>query len=111
MSRTKAQVVAAVLQDLQAIDSAGTVEAEDETTVGTRFDTGVATLASRDVIYLSEDTIPDEAFDPFVAYLVETCGPSFGRERNAANIILAEDQLRSVSSKRPTYRTLKPSFI
>jgi hypothetical protein len=99
MAQTRTTAIKTILQDLGVLDRAGTVSSNDSTTVGTRYDAGVSALSTRDVITIADPVngIPDDAFLPLVAWMVQECAPSFHQERNAEVQVAAEGWLRAIA--------------
>lgn len=94
---TKGDVIREVIGELFALGSGQTPSDEDSTWVEQRINTTLAGLAKRNIIYIAdEDSIADEAFDSLVAYLTEICGPKFGRPRDAAAKLAAQEELRTI---------------
>lgn len=97
MSQAKADLVREVLGELFTLATGQTVNTDDSTWVEQRIETTLAGLAKLDVIYIADsEDIPDEVFNPLVAYLAEICGPKFGKPRNPAAKQAAEDELRTL---------------
>lgn len=107
MAKTRTQAIAAVLQDLGVLGRNAAVTSDDTTTVQTRFDAGVAMLSTRDVITIADPVsgIPDDAFLPLVAWLVQECAPAFHQERDVKAQAMAEADLRRIARRTYTVGT------
>jgi hypothetical protein len=103
MAKTRTQAIAAVLEDLDVLDRSGNVNTADSAKVQTRFDAGVELLERNDVIVIADpvNAIPDDAFLPLVAWLVEECRRTFHQTRDDAAMARAEAMLRRIA--RRTY--------
>lgn len=110
MAKTRTQAIAEVLTDLDVLDRSGNVNTADSTKVQTRFDAATGSLGTferNDVIIIADpvNAIPDGAFLPLVAWLVEECRPAFHQPRDVQAQARAEAMLRRVARRTYTVGT------
>lgn len=93
----KADIIREVLGELFALGSGQTPSTEDSTWVEQRINLTLAGLAKRNIIYIADDeSVDDDAFDSLVTYLAEVCSPKFGRPRDKAAMMQAQEDLRTI---------------
>lgn len=79
MSKTKADLIEAIMADLGDLGAGQPVAAEDANYLSPRITTALAELAARDVFYVAnEDAIDDAAFEPLAEIMCARFGPRFG---------------------------------
>lgn len=112
MTKTRAELVADVLEDLNEAGVGQPVSDEDAAKVTASLDAIFANLLARNVIFEPiQDEIADEQFDPLVAVVVGRHARSFGlgqNDRIKAEADEGQKQLRTIARiNRGTRDTLK----
>lgn len=90
------QLVNDVLSELLQVATGQAGSAEDSATILGRLDGILASLATRNIIALTSDSIDDDAYDPLVKYVAEVIAPKFGRPTDPSAKMAAEAELRLV---------------
>jgi hypothetical protein len=109
-TKTRAQLVAMALDELFAVGTGQSAEAEDTDKVDSRFDGLAGELALRGVVSIAnEGEIPAEWCGPLSELLANECGPAFGIARKSmAERDAIEDRLRvMVQRVQAPNRTLR----
>ena len=108
MTWNRQKFINGVLLDLNVIALGAAPAAEDYDAASQRLDTLIADLQARGKVYLPDlDEIPDELVEPLRDLVVLRLGPSYGRApAGLADLIAAEDRLKTVSRPPATRRTL-----
>ena len=97
MAYTKSNLTEEVIGELFQLGSGQTPNAEDTAWVEARINATLAELAKLQIIYVPDaENVADEAFNGLVAYMTEVCGPKFGRPRDPAAKLAAENRLRAI---------------
>lgn len=97
MAYAKSDLTREVLGELFSLASGQTPNSDDVTWVEQRIDATLATLASLGIYYMTDaEEVPDEAFNALTTYLAEVCAPKFGRPRDKAAQMMAENELRAL---------------
>lgn len=112
MIKTRAELVADVLEDLNEAGVGQPVSDEDAAKITASLDAIFANLLARNVIFEPiQDEIADEQFDPLVAVVVGRHARSFGlgqNDRIKAEADEGQKQLRTIARiNRGTRDTLK----
>lgn len=106
MAKTQAELVSAVLQDLDALGIGATASAEDTAVVTGRIAPLYADLAGRRILVVPDtNAIADQAFPALVRLLAETCAPMFGRKTDADAVKAAEAYLLALPRYAAATRT------
>ena len=84
-TRTKADLAAAVMEDLALINTGDgeSPSAADEAMIIRRYQNMLAEMQDENIVYWSEDAIPYEAFEAVVGLMSLIVGPSFGKPKLA----------------------------
>lgn len=97
MAYAKSDLTREVLGELFSLASGQTPNSDDVTWVEQRIEATLAALSRLNIYYMSDaDEVPDEAFNALVTYLAEVCAPKFGRARDKAAQMMAENELRAL---------------
>lgn len=107
--KTRDELVAMALDELQAVGAGQTADVEDADKVDSRVDGLLGELASRGVLYVAnEDEIPAEYCGPLAELLANECAPAFGRQKNPNLREDAESRLRVMVQRAiPSNRLLQ----
>ena len=109
MAYTKSDLTREVLGELFSLASGQTPNSDDTTWVEQRIEATLAALSMLNIYYMSDaDEVPDEAFNPLVTYLAEVCAPKFGRARDKAAQMMAENELRALQRIGSNSLNLQP---
>lgn len=109
-TRSQAKVLAAQL--LAVIEPGETLSTEDNETLDDFVDPLVAQLSSDDIADIpNTEEIDVQYFLPFCRLLANVAGPAFGSPINAAAKAKDEEDLRRITSTRPTYEVMKGHYF
>lgn len=109
MAYTKSDLTREVLGELFSLASGQTPNSDDVTWVEQRIEATLASLAQLNIYYMTDaDEVPGEAFNPLVTYLAEVCAPKFGRARDKAAQMMAENELRALQRIGSNALNLQP---
>ena len=105
-NRTDLKVRAA--KSLAIIEPGETMSTEDDGTLDDLVDPLIAQLAQDQIVYIDDSEEIDVVyFIPLARLLANMAGPDFGSPINEAAKFRDEQELRRLSSTKPTYQTLK----
>lgn len=97
MSKTKQELMIAVLQDVVSLGAGQDPSAEDAEVVNGRINTVLANLNGREILGLgSTETFDDAVFDLLAIIVAQWVNPAFGAVRDEATILRAEYDLRVI---------------
>lgn len=113
MTWNRQQFVNAVLLDLNVIALNQAPSSEDYDAVSQRLDTLMADLQARGKAYVPDlEEIADEMVEPLRDLVTLRLGPGYGRNpAGIADIIAAEDRVKTASRPPATRRTLGTESI
>lgn len=95
MSKTRQELMIEIAGDLGILPPNQTLSAEDSSTIDGMIDPAVATLASREIIYIPDaETIDDAVFLPLAVYIAAKVAPKYGTAIDAS---AAEYELRQLA--------------
>lgn len=109
MSKTRAQIVQMVGEELLIASAGNSLADEDADKIDGRFDGLVAELAARGVVDIPDEAeIADELSGPLAVCLAFECSPTFGLQKDAGAREDAESRMRVIAQRiDPPSRTLK----
>lgn len=97
MSKTKQELMTAVLHDVVNLGAGQAPAAEDAELVNSRIDTVLANLNGRGILGLgSTETFNDSEFDLLAIIVAQWVNPAFGAPRDEALILRAEYDLKVI---------------
>lgn len=113
MSKTQADLIETILQNLGVVAVGQPVQAEDSSVVSSRLEPKNAELNSRQIGYISDfEDIPDEVFLAYATVMADECAPLFGvtgvnAQMLAAQASRAEKTIRDISRAHGTNQMLR----
>lgn len=97
MSKTKQDLMTAVLQDVVNLGAGQAPAAEDAELVNSRIDTVLANLNGRGILGLGDlNSFDNEVFDLLAIIVAQWVNPAFGAPRDMAVILNAEYDLKVI---------------
>lgn len=117
LTKTNAELVDAVLENLGVLAEGQTSEPEQTSRIQGRLPSILATLRSTEVFYLGNaDAIPEDAFNALSDVVAYACHNSFGvtgEELQALKIADTEARvaLKTIQRGRPTYQPLQTEYL
>lgn len=111
-TKTRADLVAQALANLNALEAGQEPSAEDASAVDDHVDGMLAYLASEGAAYIGDDdAIPAAMLGPLADYLAEDAAPEFGRPTNPATMELALRRMRIINRALPLYTPLQTDYF
>ena len=111
MPKTQNELVLRALSNLGALPVGQTASTQEYASVDALVTPTIENLTSRDIYYVSDTAaIDDAAFIPLGHCLAWNCAPEFGLHSDTALAALnqqAEQQLKTIQSEVPSYKTLE----
>jgi hypothetical protein len=112
-NKTTADLVRAVLENLTQLETGVDPSADDSEFITGRWTTINANLRRRKISYWTDNSIPDEAFDPVVDYASEVLWQKYKgpRQNNAQIVRAARDELIAAVASPYTGSTQTVEYI
>ena len=105
MSRTSVQLAATVLKKLGVIDALESPSAVDAAYVQSEYVAKLAEWADRDLVYWTQDDIPEAVFSPVALLMVNEVQGAYGRPQSPDEQMKKEEKLVHMLRRHVRRRT------
>jgi hypothetical protein len=110
MASTEIEFSKDVLLKLVKIDANDDPSAEDHAYITRMSKMELAQLRKRQIAYWTSNSIPDEVYNSYVAYISKVVGPQFGVAFGQADVDAAREQLATDAKPRFTGAQMKSDY-
>ena len=105
MSRTSTQLATTVLRKLGVIDALETPSAQDVAYVKSEYVAKLAEWDDRDLVYWSQDAIPEAVYNPLALLMINEVQGAYGRAQDPQMQMAKEEQLLHMVRRHIRRRT------